>query len=242
MELSTFDGTLIPALGVGFILGLRHALDPDHLVAVSTVVSECKSWRRSSLVGTFWGLGHTLSLFVVGGAVIALKLNISERVSVLMEFAVAVMLVGLGVNAVAKAMRGWKVHAHKHEHDGNRHVHLHLHRPGEADVHKHRHILGSGIRPFLVGMVHGLAGSAGLVLLAVATVPSAIVGLVYILVFGIGSVGGMIVMSSLISLPFLLVGRRLNMFSRVLQVSVGVLSIGFGIYLMWQYGELFGVR
>ena len=236
------DSTLAPALAVGFILGLRHALDPDHIVAVSTVVSECKSLRRSSLVGTFWGLGHTLSLFVVGCAVIALKLNISERVTLLMEFAVAVMLVGLGTNAVVKAVRGWRVHAHKHEHDGNRHVHLHLHRPGETDVHKHRHILGSGVRPFLVGMVHGLAGSAGLVLLALATIPSAVVGLIYIVLFGLGSVGGMIVMSSLISLPFLLVGRRLNLFAKLLQVSVGVISIGFGIYLMWQYGELFGVR
>ena len=236
------DGSLAPALAVGFILGLRHALDPDHIVAVSTVVSECKSLRRSSLVGTFWGLGHTLSLFVVGCAVIALKLNISERVALLMEFAVAVMLVGLGANAVVKAVRGWRVHAHKHEHDGNRHVHLHLHRPGEADVHKHRHILGSGVRPFLVGMVHGLAGSAGLVLLALATIPSAVVGMIYIVLFGLGSVGGMIVMSSLISLPFLLVGRRLNVFAKLLQVSVGIISIGFGVYLMWQYGELFGVR
>ena len=236
------DGSLAPALAVGFILGLRHALDPDHIVAVSTVVSECKSLRRSSLVGTFWGLGHTLSLFVVGCAVIALKLNISERVALLMEFAVAVMLVGLGANALVKAVRGWRVHAHKHEHDGNRHVHLHLHRPGEADVHKHRHILGSGVRPFLVGMVHGLAGSAGLVLLALATIPSAVVGMIYIVLFGLGSVGGMIVMSSLISLPFLLVGRRLNVFAKLLQISVGVISIGFGVYLMWQYGELFGVR
>ena len=242
MEQAVFDGTLIPALGVGFILGLRHALDPDHIVAVSTVVGECNSLRRSSLVGTFWGLGHTLSLFVVGCAVVALKLNISERVSLLMEFAVAVMLVGLGLNAIAKAIRGWKVHAHKHEHDGNRHVHIHLHRPGEADVHKHRHILGSGIRPFLVGMAHGLAGSAGLVLLTLATIPSALIGLLYILLFGFGSVAGMFVMSSLISLPFLLVGRRLNLFSKLLQVSIGVVSIGFGIYLMWQYSELFGVR
>ncbi len=232
-----FDGTLIPALGVGFILGLRHALDPDHIVAVSTVVSECKSLRRSSLVGTFWGLGHTVSLLAVGCAVVALKLNISERVSLLMEFAVAVMLIGLGVNAVAKAIRGWKVHAHKHEHEGNRHVHLHLHRPGEANVHKHRHILGSGIRPFLVGMVHGLAGSAGLMLLALATIPSAVIGLVYILLFGLGSVGGMILMSSLISLPFLLAGRRLSIFAKLLQISVGVISIGFGIHLMWQYGN-----
>ena len=236
-----FDGMIITALAVGFVLGLRHALDPDHVVAVSTIVSECKSLRRSSLVGTFWGLGHTFSLLIVGVAVIALKLTLTERVTAWMEFGVAVMLVGLGVKALVSSLRGWKLHAHKHEHGGPPHVHLHVHRPGEAEVHQHRHVLGLGIKPFLVGMVHGLAGSAALMILVVATIPSAIAGLIYIAVFGVGSVGGMLLMSSLISLPFLLTAGRLSIVGRALQVLVGVFSVGFGIYLMMQYGQLFGM-
>jgi len=237
-----FDGVIITALAIGFVLGLKHALDPDHVVAVSTIVSQSKSLRRSSLVGTFWGLGHTFSLLVVGLAVIVLKLNLNERVAAWMEFAVAVMLVALGVKAVATALRGWKLHLHKHEHGGRPHVHLHLHKPDEVETHQHFHLLGLGTRPFLVGMVHGLAGSAALMILVVATIPSAVVGLIYIAVFGVGSVGGMLLMSSIVSLPFLLTARRLSVVSRVLQVSVGVFSVGFGIYLLSQYGDLFGVR
>jgi len=231
-----FDGMILTALAVGFVLGLRHALDPDHIVAVSTIVSECKSFRRSSLVGTFWGLGHTLSLLLVGVAVVSFKLNLSERVAAWLEFVVALMLVALGIKAVVTAVRGWKFHAHAHEHDGQKHVHLHVHRPGQAAVHRHRHILGVGMRPFIVGMVHGLAGSAGLMLLVLATIPSAIVGMLYIAVFGVGSIGGMFLMSTLISLPFLLVGRRLSLFGKVLQAAVGVVSLAFGLYLIWQYG------
>ena len=231
-----FDGMIITALAVGFVLGLRHALDPDHIVAVSTILSECKSLRRSSLVGTFWGLGHTFSLLLVGVAVVSFKLNLSERVAAWLEFVVALMLVALGVKAVVTAVRGWKLHAHAHEHDGQKHVHLHVHRPGQAAIHRHRHILGVGMRPFIVGMVHGLAGSAGLMLLVLATIPSAIVGMLYIAVFGVGSIGGMFLMSTLISLPFLLVGRRLSLFGKVLQAAVGVVSLAFGLYLIWQYG------
>jgi len=237
-----FDGVIITALAVGFVLGLKHALDPDHVVAVSTIVSEYKSLRRSSLVGTFWGLGHTFSLLLVGLAVIVLKLNINERVAAWMEFTIAVMLVTLGVKAVATALRGWKLHLHKHEHGGRPHVHLHLHKPDEVETHQHRHLLDLGTRPFFVGMVHGLAGSAALMILVVATIPSAVAGLIYIAVFGVGSVGGMLLMSSIVSLPFLLTARRLSVVSRVLQVSVGVFSVGFGIYLLSQYGQLFGVR
>jgi len=153
-----------------------------------------------------------------------------------------VMLVALGVKALATALRGWKLHLHKHEHGGRPHVHLHLHKPDELETHQHRHLIGLGTRPFLVGMVHGLAGSAALMILVVATIPSAVAGLIYIAVFGVGSVGGMLLMSSIVSLPFLLTAGRMSVVSRVLQVSVGVFSMGFGIYLLSQYGGLFGVR
>ena len=229
------NGTLIGLLGLGLILGLRHALDPDHIAAVSTIVSESRSVGRSSLIGTFWGLGHTMSLFIAGVLVIALKVQISDRVALWMEFAVALMLILLGLKAMLKPLRGWRIHVHQHAHGGSSHSHVHLHRPSEEHAHQHRHLIRSGARPFLVGMVHGMAGSAALMILVLATIPSAIVGLIYIGVFGVGSVGGMLIMSSLISLPFVLTRKRFNVVSEGLQVAVGLFSLGFGLFLTWQY-------
>jgi ABC-type nickel/cobalt efflux system permease component RcnA len=227
----------LTVLALGFALGLRHALDPDHLVAVSTIVGECRSVKRSSLVGMFWGLGHTASLLVVGTSIIILKLQIPERVALWMEFGVAVMLVLLGAKVLTRFMRKWKLHIHKHAHDGgHRHVHFHLHRQGEAHTHQHRHLITFGARPFLVGMVHGLAGSAALTLLVLATIPSAIAALIYIGVFGLGSVAAMFLMSGLMSLPFILSGKRFNLVSEGLKLVTGLLSVGFGLLLIWQYG------
>src|SRR5712691_10905368 len=230
------NGMFLSVLGLGFVLGLKHALDPDHMVAVSTIVSQSNNVKRSSLVGTFWGLGHTLSLLCAGVVVIALKVQISERVALWMEFAVALMLIFLGLKAMMKSLRGWKLHRHRHTHDGGTHTHLHLHHNSDEHVHGHRHLIGLGARPFFVGMVHGMAGSAALTLLVLATIPSAVAGLLYIAVFGLGSVGGMLIMSSLISLPFVLTRKRFRVLSEGLQVTVGLFSLGFGLFLAWQYG------
>ena len=230
------NGTLIGLLGLGLILGLRHALDPDHIAAVSTIVSESRSVRRSSLIGAFWGLGHTMSLLIAGVLVIALKVQISDRAALWVEFAVALMLIFLGLKATLRSLRGWKLHRHRHRHDGSTHSHLHLHREGDEQAHRHRHLIRSGARPFLVGMVHGMAGSAALTLLVLATIPSAVAGLIYVAVFGLGSVGGMLIMSSLISLPFVLTRKRFNVLSEGLQVAVGLFSLSFGLFLVWQYG------
>src|SRR5215510_14013547 len=145
------NGMFLSVLALGFVLGLKHALDPDHMVAVSTIVSESGSVKRSSLVGTFWGLGHTLSLLCAGVLVIALKVQISDRIALWMEFAVALMLIFLGLKTMIKSLRRWKLHRHCHTHDGSRHTHLHLHRDGEEQVHRHRHLIGLGARPFFVG-------------------------------------------------------------------------------------------
>ena len=228
-------GTLIGLLGLGLILGLRHALDPDHIAAVSTIVSESRSVRRSSLIGTCWGLGHTMSLLVAGVLVIALKIQISDRLALWMEFAVALMLILLGLKAMLKPLRGWRIHVHQHAHGGSSHSHVHLHRPSEEHAHQHRHLIRSGARPFLVGMVHGMAGSAALMILVLATIPSALAGLIYIAVFGFGSVGGMLIMSSLISLPFIFTRKRFNVLSEGLQLAVGLFSLSFGLFLTWQY-------
>jgi len=220
--------TTLAVLGLGFALGARHALEPDHLVAVSTFVSRNKSIARSSLAGTIWGLGHTASLLICGCAVLALRMNIPSGFVGWMETAVAVMLIALGVNSL-------RLHVHFHTHDGRRHIHFHGHRREELVVHDHRHVFKLGIRSFLVGMLHGLAGSGALMALVTATIPSFLVGLTYILLFGLGSVGGMLILSSLISIPFVLSARRFQMFNYGLQLMTALLSIALGLFWI-SYG------
>jgi len=213
------------ALGLGFVLGLRHALDPDHVVAVSTIVSESRSLRQSSLAGTAWGLGHTVALLAAGLMIIGLKLTISPRVALWLESGVALMLIFLGAKAVRTALRGVRIHRHP------QHSYWHGHLSGN----RHNH---SGLRaqPFLVGLVHGLAGSAGLMILVLGTIPSAVVGLAYVAVFGLGSTGGMLLMSSLISLPFIWTAGRARRLTLGLQMLVGLGSIALGGFLSWQHG------
>jgi ABC-type nickel/cobalt efflux system permease component RcnA len=227
--------SLWAALTLGFSLGLRHALDPDHLVAVSTIVSEHKSLARSSLVGTFWGLGHTASLFVIGLAVILLKSSIPDRVALWMEMGVAVMLIVLGANVVWKVgrERGFKFHKHEHAHDGqpaHEHVHFHSH---AAHDHRHR-IFRFGRRPFVVGMVHGVAGSAALTLGVMGTINSVALGIVYIAVFGLGSIGGMLLMSAIIGAPFAVTARRFSKINGGIRLLAGLLSVAFGLILAWN--------
>jgi len=225
-------------LGLGLVLGLRHALDPDHIAAVSTIVSESKSMRCSSRIGTFWGLGHTAALLLAGIFVIALKFQISPRLALWMEFIVALMLILLGSRSLLNSLRDYKIHVHRHAHDGTEHLHVHVHRPSEqqAHRHRHRHLIKLGARPFFIGLVHGMAGSGALTILVLATIPSALAGLVYVAVFGLGSMGGMFLMSALISVPFVLTGKRFSVLSQALQMMAGLFSLSFGLFLVWQYG------
>lgn len=234
------DGTLLAPLGLGLILGIKHALDPDHIVALSTIVSEQKSLARSSLVGAFWGAGHTTTLSLFGLAVILLKLTIPDRVALGMEFGVAVMLILLGSNLLLKLNRGGRLHLHTHDHDGQSHLHVHLHEGG-AQVHAHSHLLQGGLKPFLVGLVHGAAGSAALMLLVLTTIPSPLAGFLYILIFGVGSMAGMLVVSSAISLPFLITARRFAEFEDRVRALAGAISVAFGLLLAWQIGFVDGL-
>lgn len=220
--------------GVGFVLGLRHALDPDHVVAVTTLASQRIGLRRTSLVGAFWGLGHALSLGVVGGAILVMRLTVPPAVNTALESVVAAMLVVLGALALRKALR-WRVHAHPHQHDGTTHVHFHAHARQEAQVHHHPHPLQGGLRPFLVGTVHGLAGSAGLALLALGAAPTVTAGIAYLVIFGIGSIAGMLLLSALMSVPLAYVEARYATLHRAVQVTAGAVSVAFGLYLLWQY-------
>jgi sulfite exporter TauE/SafE len=229
------DPTLYAAFGLGLILGVKHALDADHLIAVSTIVSEHKSLKWASLIGAFWGLGHTATLFGVGLLVIGLRLTIPPRVALGMEFLVAVMLVALGVNILWRAFRAEKIHLHAHNHSPETHTHFHVHGERE-EIHAHPHPFKSMRKPFFVGMVHGLAGSAALMLLVLTTIPSPWAGLLYIVIFGFGSVGGMLVLSSLIGLPFILTARRFAALNGWIRLVAGVASAAFGLFLGWDIG------
>jgi ABC-type nickel/cobalt efflux system permease component RcnA len=207
---------------------------------VSNIVSEHKSFARSSLVGTFWGLGHTASLFTVGLIILLLKISIPEQVKLWMEMPVALMLIALGVNTTFRAARerGWQIHTHVHSHDQqSQHAHVHIHNSGEHN-HEHR-LFHLGRRPFMVGLIHGFAGSAAVTLAALATVPTIALGLTWILVFGIGSIGGMLLMSAAISLPFIITARRFSAINETIRLLAGLFSIIFGLMIAWAlFGEL----
>jgi high-affinity nickel-transport protein len=233
------------ALSLGFILGLKHATEADHLVAVATIVSEQRSVWRSSLVGALWGAGHTASLVAVGMLVLLLRVTIPPRVASVLEFGVALMIVLLGTRVLYFLLRERRrVHVHAHRHGGQVHTHLHFHDAHDAHPasapHPRRHAAHgglAGLRPFVVGAVHGLAGSAALTLLVMTEVMrggSRALGLSYLLVFGVGSIGGMLLMSTLIGLPFILTAQRFRRVDTPVRLLAGAASVLFGLYYAWQ--------
>jgi High-affinity nickel-transport protein len=228
--------TITSALAFGFVLGLKHAVEADHLAAISTIVSERRSLLSSSLVGGLWGVGHTISLLVVGLAIILFKFEISAGTAQALELGVGLMLVALGVNALRKLRRGGRLHLHVHRHGARAHVHPHIHDGApEADSHTH-HGLRLSARPLLVGMVHGLAGSASLMLLVLSTISSPLVELVFIVIFGIGSIGGMMLMSTLVSLPVYLTAQRFKRAHLAVHGLAGLFSLSFGLFMIYEIG------
>jgi sulfite exporter TauE/SafE len=229
MELTPGLSTLSVLL-IGFALGLQHAIESDHLAAVSAIVSEKKNLFTASIVGGLWGVGHTISLFAVGIVVIFLKVQISETVEAKLEAVVGGMLVLLGVNALRKLFTAEKVHVHAHEHGTREHVHLHVH--GEAASEKSHHRFSP--RSILIGMVHGLAGSAALMLLVLPSIDSPAFALLYILIFGVGSIGGMMAMSFLIGLPFHFTADRFDILNKGIRLVAGLFSLGLGAYIVYE--------
>jgi ABC-type nickel/cobalt efflux system permease component RcnA len=228
--------SILSLLGLGFVLGLKHALDADHLAAVSTMATEKRSLFGSSLIGAWWGIGHTLSLMIAGALVILLHLEIGERTSRALEFCVGVMLIVLGINALRKLSRSGTVHMHAHEHDGHWHVHPHIHENRSHDAPHTHHGLKVGARPLVVGMVHGMAGSAALTLLVLATISSPVVGFVYIIIFGVGSIGGMMIMSTVFALPATLAAQRFGKMNLVFRAIAAAFSLGLGIFTVYTIG------
>lgn len=227
------DTALTTALGLGLLLGLRHAMDADHVAAVSTLVSQHRSLTRSCLLGAFWGAGHTMALLAAGVAVIMFKLTISPEIEKGLETGVAVVLILLGGHVLLKALGAWTLHQHTHTHDGWSHSHLHVHAGGEASGHVH--LLRLGGRPFLVGLLHGLAGSAALMLLVLTSIPSPVGGLVYILVFGVGSTAGMLLLSGLIGIPFAATAGRSARSQAAIQALAGGVSLILGLALLGNF-------
>lgn len=221
------DPSLIAALGLGFLLGLRHALEPDHVAAMSAFVSQDRSIGRSCLRGTFWGIGHTAALLAAGVAVIVFKLRIAPEVERIIETCVGLVLVLLGGHVLLRAIGTLGLHRHEHAHDGTVHRHFHVH--AGAASHDHVHPLRDARQPLLMGLLHGLGGGGALVLLVLATLPSPAAAFLYILVFGVGSTAGMLVLSGLMGIPFALMAGGSRTALTALQLLVGASSVLIGL-------------
>ena len=224
------DGSLISALGVGFLLCLRHALDADHVAALSTFVSRRRSLYSSCVLGTFWGLGHTGALLVAAVVTTLLRFRIPPQVDRALEGLVAILVVALGANVLVRALGSVRVHRHEHAHSDRSHRHLHLH-VGETTSHTHVHVMSDARRPLLMGALHGLAGSAALLLLVLAAMPSTVAALLYVTVFGVGSTVGMVIVSGVIGIPFA-VGGSSERARVALQIAIGVASVGVGLTML----------
>ncbi len=221
---------------LGFLLGMRHALDADHLAAVATLATRTQSVGRTVGVGIAWGMGHTLTLMLFGGAVLLLGVVVPLRAAEALELAVGVMLVGLGANVLYRLCRD-RVHLHRHRHDdGLAHVHAHAHTgargAGDDLPHRHWHWRDFPLRALLVGAVHGMAGSAALILLSLEAVDSVAWGLGYIALFGVGSILGMALLSVAIAVPLRLTSRHLTSAYGTLTAAVGVATIALGCTLI----------
>ena len=190
---------------LGFLLGIRHAVDPDHVVAIGTLATRATSVRQSATLGALWGVGHTLTVMAVGGAIVLMRMALSPRVALAMEFGVALMLIILGLMNLAGARRA---------------------DPPAA----------SRVRPLVVGMVHGMAGSAAIALLVLATIRDSALGLVYLLCFGAGTVAGMVGVTALVVLPFTMVATRAGVSGRWLGAASGLASLASGVALVYALG------
>lgn len=213
----------------GFLLGMRHAVEADHLAALASLSTRPTSWVQAVRVGAVWGLGHTVTLFIVSTIVLLADTVVPERIAWGLELAVGVMLVGLGADVLRRLLRA-SVHFHVHAHDdGTTHFHAHSH--AEQDSHRHRH--GFPGRALVVGLIHGMAGSAALVLLAIAKAPSVAMGFVYIGVFGIGSILGMALLSVAISLPLRYSAQSMKRFENGVHGIIGVATVLIGFSLIF---------
>jgi cytochrome c biogenesis protein CcdA len=224
-------GQMFGILGLGFLLGMQHALEADHIAAVSSIAARRNDVGEIVKHGMTWGLGHTLTLFVFAGAALLLGHAIPAGLARPLEGAVGIMLVGLGAHVLWRLWRD-RVHFHRHSHrDGTVHFHAHSHlgetAPHARSAHSHEHSFRW--RTLLVGLMHGMAGSAALVVLTVSQAPTLLEGLGYVALFGVGSMIGMGALSTVIAVPIAISARWLTWANRGLQGAVGVVTIAIGV-------------
>ncbi len=249
----------------GFVLGMRHATDPDHVIAVSTIVSRERSLTKAAWIGALWGLGHTLTIVLVGAAIIVFNVVIPPRVGLTMEFAVGLMLILLGILNLTGVSRWLSEkfspahpqvqgeHAHIHEHGSHLHFHRHTH---DSKPEHHGESLTPpswmkqpfaklgvfhSLRPLLIGIVHGLAGSAAVALLVLTTIRDPKWAILYLLIFGVGTIAGMMLITTAMSVPFSYAGTRFAWLNRGLVVGSGLLSLAFGFFVSYQIGWVNGL-
>ncbi|MGH9601483.1 MAG: high-affinity nickel-transport family protein [Terriglobales bacterium] len=245
-------------IAAGLFLGMRHATDADHVLAVTTILTRQRDLRHAALTGLFWGVGHSLTILVVGSAILHLGLAIPARLGLGMELSVSLMLIVLGVASLLRFVRSRPrrlpqdhhgsavVHSHPHSHGDYIHTHPHTHAP-EAHPHRpdqtplawlDRRVGGLGLyqhtRPLVVGIVHGLAGSAAIALLVLAAIPDPRWAIAYLLVFGAGTVAGMVLITVGLASAFAFAGKRHTAFSRWLGFASGMAILTFGLMLAYR--------
>jgi high-affinity nickel permease len=254
--------TLLSIIALGFFLGMRHATDPDHVIAVTTIVSRQRSIGHAALIGVLWGFGHTITILVVGSAIILFGIVIPARVGLTMELSVGLMLILLGILNLSGIMRwitetltpsqlgqhthphghGDYIHSHSHGHSPERHGHAEDATPvGWMDRIFGRLGLYQIVRPLAVGIVHGLAGSAAVTLLVLTTIRVPSWAIVYLLVFGLGTVAGMMLITAAIAVPFTLSENRFVRLNRGLGLVSGLVSLVFGLFIVYQMGFVNGL-
>jgi nickel/cobalt exporter len=241
-KLPSFIGVLL----LGLFLGMRHSTDPDHVVAVSTIASRERSVGQGALIGMLWGVGHTLTIFVVGSAIILFGLVIPPRVGLSMEFSVALMLILLGVLNLTGALR-WLSARFSPPNFGDARENINLKITGNKaqgnplDRLMSRYGSYQVFRPLVIGLVHGLAGSAAVALLVLSTIRSPLWAIAYLLVFGFGTIIGMMLMTSAMAIPVAYTGKHFEAAGRYLSPISGIVSTGFGLFLVYQIGFVDGL-
>lgn len=215
---------------LGFLIGMRHALEADHVAAVATLATRSDSFADTIRQGTVWGIGHTITLVLFGSAVLWMDNLMPQKVAMALESAVGVMLVILGFDVIRRLLRD-RVHFHRHRHGRRSHFHAHSH-AGESghddSAHSHSHAQAFPLRALLIGLMHGMAGSAALIILTLETMHSPLQGMLYMLLFGLGSMLGMALLSAVIAIPLRHSARGLTWLHNGLQLVIGVATIMIG--------------
>lgn len=232
------------ALLLGFFIGMRHALEADHVAAVASLVSGSRSRRDAVRLGLAWGMGHTATLCFVGALVMSLDTVLPMRIALVLEFAVGLMLIWLGFDVLRRLVRA-RVHFHTHRHaDGTEHFHAHAHSAGgphNGAAHDHFHVRHAPLRAFVVGLMHGMAGSAALILVALDQFESLWTGLFYLALFGAGSMAGMALLSVAIAVPLRRALDRITWAYNALIGGVGVVTVCIGAWVIYQTVVIEGV-